>query len=234
MRLNSLSSMNNSPIQVALVEDDEVIRESLAVLINGAPGFRCVAACESGEAALERLPAVGADVVLMDIHLPGITGVEAVRRLKPISPATQFIMLTMYEDDSSVFESLAAGATGYLLKRTAHAQVLEAIHDVWMGGAPMTSSIARKVVQSMQRAQTALQTAPQTNSSATAEGLANVSPREEEVLRLLAQGYRYKEIADSLGITVETVRTHLRRIYEKLHVTSRTEAVVAYLKSSPL
>jgi DNA-binding NarL/FixJ family response regulator len=226
--------MSDRPIQVALVEDDDVIRESLAVLINGAPGFRCVIACNSGEMALERLPGVGPDVVLMDIHLPGISGVETVRRLKPVCSSTQFIMLTMYEDDSSVFESLSAGATGYLLKRTAHAQVLEAIHDVWMGGAPMTSSIARKVVQSMQRAQTARQSAPPAaTSSAGAEGLANVSPREEEVLRLLAQGFRYKEIADNLGITVETVRTHLRRIYDKLHVTSRTEAVVAYLKSSP-
>ncbi|MCC7373407.1 MAG: response regulator transcription factor [Verrucomicrobiales bacterium] len=227
--------MSNSPIQVALVEDDDVIRESLAVLINGAPGFRCAIACSSGEMALEKLPGVGPGVVLMDIHLPGISGVETVRRLKPVCPSTQFIMLTMYEDDSSVFESLSAGATGYLLKRTAHAQVLEAIHDVWMGGAPMTSSIARKVVQSMQRAQVAQQSATPSTPSApsSVEGLANVSPREEEVMRLLAQGFRYKEIADNLGITVETVRTHLRRIYDKLHVTSRTEAVVAFLKSSP-
>lgn len=230
--------MSDHPIRVALVEDDEVIRESLAVLINGTPGFRCVVRCASGEIALEQLPNAAADVVLMDIQLPGISGVEAVRHLKPAHPATQFIMLTMYEDDASVFESLAAGATGYLLKRTAHAQVLEAIQDVWKGGAPMTSSIARKVVQSMQRAQAAASAAspsasPPSGPTVPMEGLAQVSPREEEVLRLLARGFRYKEIADSLGIAVETVRTHLRRIYEKLHVTSRTEAVVAYLKGTP-
>lgn len=228
--------MSEPLIRVAVVEDDDVIRESLAVLINGAPGFRCVTHCDSGESALEKLPAAAADVVLMDIQLPGISGVETVRRLKPAAPATQYIMLTMYEDDSSVFDSLAAGATGYLLKRTAHAQVLEAIHDVWKGGAPMTSSIARKVVQSMQRAQSNPPPAAPPRASelpSPPEGLAHVSPREEEVLRLLAQGFRYKEIAENLGITVETVRTHLRRIYEKLHVTSRTEAVVAYLQAPP-
>jgi DNA-binding NarL/FixJ family response regulator len=218
--------MNDGIIRVALVEDDDVIRESLAILINGASGYRCVAACPTAEIALEKLPEAKPDVVLMDINLPQMSGVECVCRLKARCPDTQFIMLTMYEDDQRVFDSLTAGATGYLLKRTPHAQVLEAIRNAWEGGSPMTSSIARKVVQSFQRARAAL-------SSGRPHPLAeavHISPREEEVLKLLVQGYRYKEIADTLEIAVETVRTHLRRIYEKLHVSSRTEAVVKYLE----
>jgi DNA-binding NarL/FixJ family response regulator len=164
---------------------------------------------------LKEIPRHPPDVVLMDINLPRMSGIECVRRLKAALPATQIIMLTMYEDDHCVFDSLTAGASGYLLKRTPHAQILEAIQDVHQGGSPMTSSIARRVVRAV--------------GEAASSDLAHVSPREEEILTLLAKGYRYKEIADALHLSVETIRTHLRRIYEKLHVSSRTEAVVKFL-----
>jgi DNA-binding NarL/FixJ family response regulator len=209
-------------IRVALVEDDEPVRASLSVLINGANGFACVSACATAEEALERIPPEKPDVVLMDINLPKMSGIECARRLRDILPETQVIMLTMYEDDHRVFDSLTAGASGYLLKRTPHAQILEAIRDVHQGGSPMSSSIARRVVGVVRELRAA---APAAAHSA----LAQVSPREEEILNLLAKGYRYKEIAEALHLSVETVRTHLRRIYEKLHVSSRTEAVVKFL-----
>lgn len=213
---------NESQIKVAVVEDDRVIRESLAILITGASGFACTCISDSAEEAMREIPKHNPDVVLMDINLPGKSGVECVAALKERCPNTQFIMLTMFEDDQSVFDSLAAGASGYLLKRTPHVEILEAVTDVARGGSPMSSGIARKVVRSFQNR------ASSTGKSQTEERL-NVSPREEEILRLLAKGYRYKEIADELGIGLETVRTHLRRVYEKLHVSSRTEAVVKFL-----
>lgn len=220
--------MNANRIKVALVEDDDVIRESLGVLINGAVGFECVCASPSAEDALVRLPSAQAEVVLMDINLPRMSGVECVARLKDLCPSAQIVMLTMYEDDGAIFDSLAAGASGYLLKRTPHIQILEAIQEVHAGGSPMTGSIARRIVQSVRRAQ--LEKRQPTGGEPTPSNFLNLSPREHEVLTLLAQGYRYKEIADSLDINVETVRTHLRRIYEKLHVSSRTEAVVKFLR----
>jgi DNA-binding NarL/FixJ family response regulator len=213
---------NHRRIRVALVEDDEPVRASLAVLINGADGFACVSACATAEQALERLPLAKPDVVLVDIHLPLMSGIECVRQLKAALPATQVIMLTMYEDDHCVFDSLLAGASGYLLKRTPHTQILEAIRDVHQGGSPMTSSIARRVVRAVREARAA-------GPAAADSDLARVTPREEEILALLAKGYRYKEIAEALHLSVETIRTHLRRIYEKLHVGSRTEAVVKFL-----
>lgn len=213
---------NPITVRVALVEDDEAVRASLAVLINGASGFTCVCACATAEEALDCIPPAKPDVVLMDIHLPSMSGIECVRRLKAALPATQVVMLTMYEDDRCVFDSLTAGASGYLLKRTPHAQILEAIRDVHHGGSPMTGSIARRVVRAVRELRAA--------GPATAGcELAHVSPREEEILALLTRGYRYKEIAEALALSVETVRTHLRRIYEKLHVSSRTEAVVKFL-----
>ena len=217
--------MKDGAILVALVEDDDLIRESLAVLINGAAGFQCIYTCATAEEALQFLTNQRPDVVLMDIQLPGISGVDCVRQMKNILPGTQFVMLTMHEDDQLLFDSLIAGASGYLLKRTPHVQILQAIEDVQKGGSPMTSSIARKVVQSFQFPGAA----NESGESASRVPLP-VSPRENEVLQLLSKGYRYKEIADRLGIATETVRTHLRRIYEKLQVTSRTEAVVKYLQ----
>ncbi|HXG46477.1 MAG TPA: response regulator transcription factor [Methylomirabilota bacterium] len=204
---------------VAIVEDDESIRSSLALLIDGAAGFRCVSTHANAEAALARLPHVKPDVVLMDIQLPGLSGVECVRKLKTLLPRTQTIMLTAFEDDEQVFQSLAAGACGYLLKRSRPSAILEAIDEVHRGGSPMSSHIARKVVQSFQ-------SGPRTPAG---QATAALSDREREILGLLAQGYRYKEIADRLQIAVDTVRSHLRRIYEKLHVHSRTEAVVKFL-----
>jgi DNA-binding NarL/FixJ family response regulator len=166
---------------------------------------------------LEAIPREGPEVVLMDINLPGMNGVECVRRLKPKLPEVQVIMLTVYEDTDSIFNALAAGASGYLLKRTPPAELLEAIRDVHRGGSPMTTHIARKVVQSFQR------------GGVSSRPTENLSPREQEVLDCLARGFLYKEIADKLGVSYETVHTYIRRIYEKLQVRSRTEAVAKFL-----
>jgi DNA-binding NarL/FixJ family response regulator len=212
----------NMPIKVSIVEDDDLVRESLGVLINGADGFTCLEAYASAEAALQGIPRNPPDVVLMDIHLHNQSGVDCVRRLKATMPGVQVIMLTMYEDDGLVFDSLRAGASGYLLKRTPHVQILAAIEDVHHGGSPMTSSIARKVVHLARQAKV--------GASSSAAEIAHLTPRELGILQHLSEGYRYKEIADRLQINVETVRTHLRRIYEKLHVSSRTEAVVKFLR----
>jgi DNA-binding NarL/FixJ family response regulator len=206
------------------VEDDNLVRESLAILIGGASGYQCVGAHASGEQALEKAESEQPQVVLMDINLPKMSGIECARALRTRLPEVQIIMLTMYEDEDTVFQALEAGATGYLLKRTAYSQILAAIEDVHNGGSPMTSTIARKVIQSVSRARVAVPPKP--------GGLAELSPRETEILTLLAKGFRYKEIAQTLGIKLETVRTHLRRIYEKLHVSSRTEAVVTLLGTS--
>ncbi len=206
------------PIDVAIVEDHDDIREGLAALINGAEGFRCVATYANAETALEELPELEPDVVLMDIGLPGISGIECIPILKAQHPQMQIMMLTIYEDDDKIFNSLKAGATGYILKKTPPAQLLQAIHDLHNGGSPMSSQIARKVVQTFQSLH-----AP----SPTAEPL---SKREQEILSYLAKGHLYKEIAATLHLSVETVRTHLRNIYEKLHVRTRTEAVVKFLQ----
>ncbi len=206
------------PIHVALVEDLDEIREGLAALINGAEGFRCVATYASAEAALEDLPDWEPHVVLMDIELPGMSGIECIRVLKAQLPQTQIMMLTVYEDDEKIFNSLAAGASGYLLKKTAPAKLLEAIQDLHHGGSPMSSQIARKVVHTFQQKQ-------QPNLAT-----ATLSNREQEILSYLAKGYLYKEIAATLHISVETVRTHLHHIYKKLHVHTGTEAVLKYLQ----
>jgi DNA-binding NarL/FixJ family response regulator len=203
-------------IRVSVVEDDARVRASLARLIDGAPGFRCVSQHASAESALEELPAVRPDVVLMDINLPGLSGVECVRRLKTIVPDVQVVMLTVYEDTDLIFAALAAGATGYLLKRTPPDELLGGIRDVHRGGSPMTGHIARKVVRSFQDAE-------------VGQDEDVLSPREREVLDHLAQGYLYKEIAARLAISYDTVHTYVRRIYEKLQVHSRTEAVAKHL-----
>jgi DNA-binding NarL/FixJ family response regulator len=204
-------------ISVSIVEDDPEVRSSLARLIDSSPGYRCASQHASGEEALAQLPKVLPDVVLMDINLTGLNGVECVRRLKPLTPAMQIIMLTVYQNTEHIFNALAAGATGYLLKQTPPAELLAAISDVHGGGSPMNSHIARKIVQSFQKGP-----APARDSTA-------LSPRETEVLDLLAKGYLYKEIADTLKLTYATVHTHIRHIYEKLHVRSRTEAVAMHL-----
>lgn len=207
-------------ILVSIVEDNEQLRGTLARMIGRAEGFQCVGQHGSAEAALEAIPGESPNVVLMDINLPGMNGVECVRKLKQIVPQTQVVMLTAYEDTENIFNSLAAGASGYLLKRSKSAEILEAIRDVQNGGSPMTTHIARKVVQSFQASA----------ASAPAQPTEDLSPREQEVLDLLSQGFMYKEIADKLSISFETVRTYIRRIYEKLHVRTRTEAVAKALR----
>jgi DNA-binding NarL/FixJ family response regulator len=201
-------------IRVALVEDDPQVREGLASLITAAKGFECVAACASAEEALTQLLPLSPDVVLMDIHLPGMSGIECIRRLKKQQPRVQITMLTVFEDHDRIFQSLTAGASGYLLKQTPPKKLLEAIAELHQGGSPMSSQIARRVVEAFQRPSPSDQTG------------SNLTPREQEIVHLLAKGFLYKEIAGQLSLSVETVRTHLHRIYDKLHVHTRTEAVM--------
>jgi DNA-binding NarL/FixJ family response regulator len=205
-------------IKVSIVEDSDQLRATLARVIGRAEGFECLSHHATAEAALETLPNERPEVVLMDINLPGMNGVECTRRLKQLLPDVQIIMLTVYEDTENIFNALAAGASGYMLKRTPRAELLGAIRDVLKGGSPMTTHIARKVVQSFQR------------KPASSSPTADLSPREQEVLDCLAQGFLYKEIADKLGISYETVHTYIRRIYEKLQVRTRTEAVAKFLR----
>ncbi|HYG23077.1 MAG TPA: response regulator transcription factor [Verrucomicrobiae bacterium] len=207
-------------ISVSIVEDDGEVRQSLSRLINSSPGYRCVSAHASAEDALEQIPRVRPDVTLMDINLVNLNGVECVRRLKPSLPKTQIIMLTVYQNTEHIFNALAAGATGYMLKQTPPSELLSAIKEVHEGGSPMSSHIARKIVQSFQR--------PAGEQSETD----SLSPREAQVLDLLAKGFLYKEIADAMHVTYATVHTHIRHIYEKLHVRSRTEAVAKHLRKT--
>jgi RNA polymerase sigma factor (sigma-70 family) len=206
------------PITVSIVEDNDKLRETLVRVLNRADGFRCVSQYANAEDALKDLPQTKPDVVLMDINLPGMNGVECVRQLKKIAPEIQVMMLTVYEDTENIFDALAAGANGYMLKRTAGKELLEAIQEVKRGGSPMTTHIARKVVQSFQR------------SPSSAAATENLSEREQQVLDLLSRGLMYKEIADKLNISYETVHTYIRRIYEKLQVRTRTEAVAKFLR----
>ena len=205
-------------ISVSIVDDEKKLCKSIATFLNGSTGFRCVSIYESAELALQHLPADKPDVVLMDINMAGMDGIECVRRLKISAPQLQILMLTVYEDTEQIFKALAAGATGYLLKRLDPEDLLQAIRDVHAGGSPMSNSIARKVVASFQEA----------NQTGEKDNL--LSPREEAVLDCLAQGLAYKQIGDRLGISINTIRTHLRHIYEKLHVQSRTQAVAKYLR----
>jgi len=207
-------------VSISIVEDNAAFRESLAQMLDKTPGFRCLHTYGSAELALAKIPSPPPDVVLMDINLPGINGVECVRRLHTLVPAVRVIMLTVYENTENIYAALKAGASGYILKRTAPAKLLEAIQDVMAGGAPMSSAIARKVVQSFQEIKPA---------NDNVEGL---SAREKEVLDMLAEGFLYKEISDKLHLGLGTIKTYVRRIYEKLHVQSRTEAVVKYLETS--
>lgn len=201
-------------ITVSIVEDDARVREELAKLINGAKGFKCLGVYADGETALKDIPRHGPDVVLMDINLPGMSGIECVRSLKTSLPAVQIIMLTVYDEVGQLFNSLLAGACGYLVKRTPSDKLLEAITEARLGGSPMTRKIARKVVQYFHRLGT-------TRIEAQC-----LSKREQETLALLAEGFRYKEIADRMGISFNTVHEYVHSIYQKLHVTSRTEAVL--------
>lgn len=204
-------------LRVALVEDQREVRESWARLVGSFPDFECVAACATGEEALRVLPERRPDVVLMDIFLPRMSGIECTARLRAVLPETKIVILTASDDDEMVFLALEAGADGYLLKRTEPETLRSALWDVMHGGAPMSSTIARMVVESFRQ---------------KGRGVADVvrlSAREEEVLMWLARGFSNKEIADHLNVSTETVRSHLKHIYEKLHVRSRAEAVARYM-----
>jgi DNA-binding NarL/FixJ family response regulator len=198
-----------SAITVAIVEDDPNVREMLTSWVRAEPDLEWVGAWGNGVDAVKALPDLAPKVVLMDINLPGLSGIDCVARLKPGMPHTQFLMLTIYEDANHIYNALSVGASGYLIKETRRAELATAIRDLHAGGSPMTGSIARKVVRAFQ---------------APCE-IAALSPREHEVLEMLAQGYIYKEIADQMAISVTTVACYIRRIYEKLHVRSRAQAV---------
>jgi len=203
-------------ISVAIVEDDKGTRRNLELLIGEAPGFRCLCACGSGEEALRMIPQAKPEVVLMDIQLPNLSGIECASKLKLLLPTAQIIMITIYSDTEKVFKALRAGAAGYLLKRTAPEEILDAIKEVQRGGAPMTSEIARKVVEAFK----------EPPASDTAEEV--LTRREHEILELLCKGFANKEIAETLSISYETVRWHNRQIYDKLHVRSRSKAAAKF------
>ena len=205
-------------IKVSIIEDDDWIRENLTNQIASTDGFTCLGGYRNGEEAVAQIPRQAPDVILVDINLPKMNGIECVRKLKPLLPNTQILMLTVYEDSDKIFKSLLAGANGYLLKRTPQAEIIEAIADVHRGNSPMTGHIARKVVQYF-------------NQRGTAENeIEKLSKREREVLDRLAEGISYKEIADVLSLSIDTVRMHIKGIYSKLHVHSRGEAVAKYLR----
>ena len=207
------------PIKVALVEDQPKVRESWIKLINSFPDFDCVCACSTGEEAVRVIPAHQPDVVLMDIFLPRMSGIECTERLKTALPQTQIIIFTAMDDEELVFMALEAGANGYLLKRTKPSDLRSALLDVLGGGAPMTSQIARCVIESFRK------------KVRTRDDSANLSVREEQILVLLSQGYSNKLIADKLDISIDTVCSHLKHVFNKLHVRSRTEAAIRYLAS---
>lgn len=203
-------------ITVCIVEDDHDLRESVANYVSAVPGFCCIGSYASGEEALEKILAAKPTVVLMDINLPKMSGIECVEKLKASDTSLQIVMLTVYEDSDQVFHALAAGACGYLVKRTPPEKIIEAILEIQNGGSPMSSHIARKVVQSFAKPQ----------RGALTESL---SSREQQVLELLAKGFPYKQIAAEMGVSMGTLHTYIRRVYEKLHVNCRTEAVVKFL-----
>jgi DNA-binding NarL/FixJ family response regulator len=203
------------PVRVAIVEDDDKLRDEFTRLVDGTGDMECVSANASAEAALEAVPGAQPDVVLMDVNLPGMNGVECTRRLKDLRPQTQIVMLTTFESNDVIFESLAAGATGYVLKRAPALQILEAVRDVVAGGSPMSAPIARKVVTFFGKRV----------DPVPSPEIDRLTDRERAVLVALAEGQQYKEIADSLGISINTVRNHIKRTYEKLQVNTRLDAV---------
>jgi DNA-binding NarL/FixJ family response regulator len=203
-------------INVGIVEDLASYREKLRGYINSSKDLRCECACETGADAIKRIPQNPPHVVLMDLHLPDCSGIECTLRLKDLLPETQFMILTINEDSEEIFKAFQAGASSYLLKRTPPEKILAAIRDLHQGGAPMNSEIARKVVNYFQKKPPA---------KTTIQGL---SPRQEEILNLLAQGYVTKEIAEKLGVSLETIRSYLKLVYQKLHVRNRTEAVIKF------
>ena len=209
--------------KVAIVEDKPGLRQYLTELVGGTPGYRCVCACGSSEEALLKIPAARPDVVLMDIHLPGESGIACTAQLRQKLPNVQVIMLTVYKDIKVITQALKAGACGYVLKRADEKEILDAIAEVRAGGAPMTSEIARMVVRTFM----------ETPKPLDPNGTEQLSVRESELLALVAEGFTNKEIAARLGISNDTVRSHLVHIFEKLHVRCRTEAAAKYFRSNP-
>ena len=221
-RLDPVALLEPVMIKVSIVEDDAKLRETLVRYFAGQSGFRCVKAYANAEAALADIPLHLPDVVLMDINLPGMNGIECVSRLRQVAPLLKIIMLTVFEEGEQVFQALSAGAFGYLVKSNRPAKILEAIREVYVGGSPMSGHIARKVVQSFQAHAAA--------SAAASAETESLTARELEVLQGLSRGHPYKEIASELGISLGTVRTYIQRIYEKLHVHSQTEAVMKFAR----
>lgn len=213
----SLQRAPAGPIRVSIVEDDESIRSNLEELLNSEPDFACVSTHPHGRSACAQIPKIKPDVVLMDINLGAMDGIECVARLKAILPDLQIIMVTVYEDTDKIYPALEAGATGYIIKRSNTDELFDAIRQVRRGESPMSGPIARKVVQFFQ------------GRGRTHELLDQLSPKENQVLDKLAQGFLYKEIAAEMGVTLETVRTHIRNIYQKLQVNTRTDAVLKFL-----
>jgi DNA-binding NarL/FixJ family response regulator len=212
------SNRNARPmISVSIIDDEDDLRRSIFTFINGAPDFKCVSAYSTAREALRGLPGDRPDVVLMDINMAGMNGIECVARLKALHPQMQIVMFTVYEDTAQIFQALSAGASGYLLKRSTPDRLLQAIRDVHAGGSPMSSSIARKVVASFQK------------PGSPARGSDHLSGREQSILDCLSRGLTYQQTADHLAISIGTLRTHVRRIYEKLHVHARTAAVAKYM-----
>ena len=203
---------------ISLVDDDADLRKDIAEFLESTGDFKCISGYSSGNEAVKKLPLDQPEIVLMDINLGKMSGIECVHTLKPLMPECQFLMLTVFADTEKIFAALTAGASGYLLKRQPPSKLLEALRDVLSGGAPMSAPIARKVVASFQ------------DKPPSQDKHYNLSPRELEVLEGLAKGRLYKQMADELNISIDTIRTYIRRIYEKLHVQSRTEAVAKYLK----
>jgi DNA-binding NarL/FixJ family response regulator len=208
-----------TPLKIALVEDQPNVRENWSQLINSFPDLSCISICKTGEEALRVIPEIRPDVVLMDIFLPRMSGIECTMRLKALLPEIRIVILTAMNDEELVFMALEAGADGYLLKRTKPIDLRAALLDVLSGGAPMTSEIARRVVESFRL------------KAKTRDESLRLSVREEQILLLLSKGYSNKTIADRLEISVDTVCHHLKHVFEKLHVSSRTEAVVRYMAS---
>jgi len=204
-------------IKTVIVDDKKDIRTNLEILLNSSNEIICIGTFPNYDIAVKEIPKINPDVILMDINMPGKSGIECVKTLKPILPKTQFIMLTMYDDSDSVFEALRVGATGFLLKRTPPTKILEGVKEVYAGGSPMSMEIARMVVGSFK------------TESKKNDIQSKLTDREWEILEHLSKGMRYKEIAEELFISIETVRSHLRKIYEKLQVRSATEAVLKYL-----
>lgn len=203
-------------IKVGIVEDSRTTREGLETIINLSPDYRCVCACDTAEEALRVMPRHGPEIVLMDIQLPNMSGIECVGRLKKLLPAVQVIMVTVYEDPDRIFSALRSGASGYLLKRSAPDQVVSAMREMQQGGAPMSGEIARKVILHFR------------DQSTNSDEVESLTSREKEVLAFVAQGFVNKKIADRLGVSVDAVRWHLKNIYTKLHVHSRTEAALKF------